>query len=60
MQTKFRKKDLKTVLNTIVRRTQRTEITKLPTKVLTVREVYKNKQIITVSATCLNRCMMRI
>jgi len=60
MNTIFRKKDLKTVLNTLLRQPKRTEITKLPTKVLTVREVYKNKQIITVSATCLNRCTMKI
>lgn len=55
-----RKKTIKTVLNTLLRRSQRNEITKLPTKVLTVREVYKNKQIIQVSASCYNRCLIKI
>jgi len=47
-------------LNKILRKTQRVEITKLTTNTVTIRNVFKNKQIIEVSSGSLNRCMFRI
>lgn len=51
---------VKSSLNKLLRITQRTEITKLGTSTVTVRNVYKNKQIIEVSAVTLNRCNSKI
>jgi len=47
-------------INRILRKTQRVEITKLNTNTVTIRNVFKNKQIIIVSSGSLNRCMFRI
>lgn len=60
METHIKKQTLKSIINTLLRRTQRTEITKLDTSTVTVRNVYKNKQIIDVSCNGLNRCYFRI
>ena len=51
---------VKALLNRLLRRTQRTEITQLGTNTVTVRNVYKNKQIIDVASSNLNRCNYRI
>ena len=47
-------------VNKLLRKTQRIEITKLKTKTVTIRNVFKNKQIIEVASGSLNRCMSRI
>ena len=60
MELYIKKPSLKTVLNRIVRIAQRVEITKLSTNAVTVKNVYKNKQIIDVSSQIINRCYSRI
>jgi hypothetical protein len=60
MNLRIKKSSLKNSLNTLLRRTQRVEVTKLATSTVTVRNVYKNKQIIEVSVSGLNRCFFRI
>ena len=47
-------------VNRLLRKTQRVEITKLNTNTVTIRNVFKNKQIIEVSSGSLNRCTFRI
>lgn len=56
----IKKYNLRKSLNKLFRVTQRVEITKLQTKVVTVRNVYKNKQIIEVSASVLTKLNRRI
>lgn len=60
METYTKQNSLKSMVNALLRRTQRTEITKLHTSTVTVRNVYKNKQIINVASNVLNRCYSRI
>lgn len=48
------------LLNKLTRRAQRIEITKLQTKTVTIKNVYKNKQTIDVHTQALNRCLSRI
>jgi len=52
-----RKPTVKRTLNKALRITQRTEVTKLLTSTVTIRNVYKNKQIIEVSSNILPRCL---
>jgi hypothetical protein len=60
METYTKQNSLKQFANTLLRKTQRTEITKLQTNTVTIRNVYKNKQIIDVACSGLNRCFFRI
>ena len=59
MKLIVKKQTLRLLLNTLLRKTQRIEVTKLSTSVLTVKNVYKNKQIIEVSGN-FNRCYLPI
>jgi hypothetical protein len=58
MELTTRKTTVRSLLNKILRMTQRVEITKLSTKTLTVRNVYKNKQIIQVESSIFDRCYL--
>jgi len=60
METYTKQNSLKLYANRLLRITQRTEITKLSTNTVTIRNVYKNKQIIEVACNGLNRCFSRI
>jgi len=60
METYIKPNSLKYFANRLLRKTQRTEITKLQTNTVTIRNVYKNKQIIEVACSGLNRCFSRI
>jgi hypothetical protein len=60
MELKIKKTTLRDTLNKALRIAKRIEITKLSTSTVTVRNVYKNKQIIDVSTLVLNRCSFRI
>lgn len=60
MQITTKKSSIRSGINKLLRMTQRTEITKLQTSTVTVRNVYKNKQIIEVSSNIFNRCNSRI
>lgn len=60
MEITTKKSSIRSGINKLLRMTQRTEITKLQTSTVTVRNVYKNKQIIEVSSNIFNRCNSRI
>ena len=60
MELIIKKPSVKTSINRLLRRTQRVEITKLSTSTVTVKNVYKNKQIIDVSSSIMNRCYFKI
>ena len=60
METYIKTNSLKLYANRLLRKTQRIEITKLSTNTVTIRNVYKNKQIIDVASNGLNRCFFRI
>lgn len=60
MESYIKKNSIRSAINKLLRITQRIEITTLKTKAVTVRNVYKNKQIIDVSSSILNRCYSKI
>ncbi|TDD77161.1 hypothetical protein [Flavobacterium caseinilyticum] len=60
MEKLVKKSSLRSGLNRFFRMTQRIEITKLPTNTVTVRNVYKNKQIIEVTSDTFARFNSRI
>lgn len=60
MELLIKKPSIKASINRLLRRTQRVEITKLSTSTVTVKNVYKNKQIIDVSSSIINRCYFKI
>jgi hypothetical protein len=60
METYIKKPSLKSFANRLLRKAQRAEVTKLQTNTVTIRNVYKNKQIIEVACSGLNRCFSKI
>jgi hypothetical protein len=48
------------LLNKLVRRPQRIEVTTVTPDITTIREVFKNKQVITVASNIADRCMLPI
>lgn len=48
------------LLNRLVRRPQRIEVTTVTSDITTIREVFKNKQVITVASNIADRCMLPI
>jgi hypothetical protein len=48
------------LLNRLVRRPQRIEVTTVTPDITTIREVFKNKQVITVASNIADRCMLPI
>jgi len=60
METYIKPSSLRSLANRFLRMTQRTEVTKLSTNTVTIRNVYKNKQIIEVACNGLNRCFSKI
>lgn len=60
METYIKKQTPRTILNKLLRVTQRVDVTKLSTKTVTVRNVYKNKQIIEVSSESYNRFNLKM
>ena len=48
------------LLNRLVRRPQRVEVTTVTPDISTIREVFKNKQVITVASNIADRCMLPI
>jgi hypothetical protein len=48
------------LLNRLVRRPQRVEVTTVTPDITTIREVFKNKQVITVASNIADRCMLPI
>lgn len=58
MELIIKKPTLRNSLNKVLRITQRTEVTKLSTKTVTIRNVYKNKQIINVAGAIYDRCYL--
>jgi hypothetical protein len=60
MNLYIRKPTVKRTLNKALRITQRTEVTKLSTRTVTIRNCYKNKQIIEVASDSITRCLSPI
>lgn len=60
METYIRIGSFRKTLNQLFRRTKYIDVTKLTTKVVTVRNAYKNKQIIDVSANIHHRFNQKI
>lgn len=48
------------LLNRLVRRPQRIEVTTVTPDITTIRETFKNKQVITVASNIADRCMLPI
>jgi hypothetical protein len=48
------------LLNRLVVRVQRNEVTTVSRNITTIRAVYANKQVITVAANIVDRCMLPI
>lgn len=60
MQKVVKKTSLKSIVNRVVRRTQRVVIHTVNKDVTVQREIYANKEIITVFANIDTRCLGRI
>jgi hypothetical protein len=60
MELYQKKYTIRKSINKLLRITQRVEITRLPTKTVTVKNVYKNKQIIEVVGCYENRFNQKI
>lgn len=60
MNTYIKKSSFRTMVNAILRIAQRIEVTKLSTRIVTIKSVYKNKQLIEVKCNSLPRCTSKI
>jgi hypothetical protein len=60
MQLIKRKLTVRGVLKSLVVRVQRNEVTTISRDITTIRAVYANKQVITVAANIIDRCMLPI